>query len=43
MKTQTEYNKIVNFDRDTKEITVLNYTFKYGDGMRGQQVLNLSQ
>lgn len=29
MRTETKYNKVVNFDEDTKEITVLDGTFKY--------------
>lgn len=35
MKTQTDYNKIVNFDKETNEITVLDYIFKYNDGFKG--------
>jgi len=31
MKNQVEYNKVVNFDEDTKEITVLDYIFNNGD------------
>lgn len=34
MKTETSYNKIVNIAEDG-EITVLDYTFIYGDGMKG--------
>ena len=30
MRTQTEYNKIVNYNKETKEITVLDYIFKDG-------------
>lgn len=29
------YNKVVNFDRESNEITVLNDVFEYEDGMRG--------
>lgn len=29
MKTETKYNKIVNFDKETNEITVLNDIFTY--------------
>lgn len=32
---RTKYNKIVNFDKDTNEITVLNETFKHNDGFKG--------
>mgnify|MGYP003428461610 FL=1 len=32
---ETKYNKIVNFDEDTKEITVLGGIFKYEDGFKG--------
>ena len=34
-KQETKYNKIVNFDEDTKEIIVLDGIFKYGDGFKG--------
>ena len=34
-KQETKYNKIVNFDEDTKEITVLGGIFKYEDGFKG--------
>ena len=34
-KQETKYNKIVNFDEDTKEITVLDGIFKYEDGFKG--------
>ena len=30
MRTQTEYNKIVNYNKETKEVTVLDYIFKDG-------------
>lgn len=29
------FNKVVNFDRENNEITVLEYVFEYDDGMRG--------
>lgn len=35
MRTETKYNKIVNFDEETKEITVLDGTFNYDDGFKG--------
>lgn len=35
MRTETKYNKIVNFDEETKEITMLNYIFKHSDGFKG--------
>lgn len=34
MKTQTEYNKIVNYNKETKEVTVLDYIFK-DDSFKG--------
>ena len=34
-RQETKYNKIVNFDEDTKEITVLGGIFKYEDGFKG--------
>lgn len=34
-KQETKYNKIVNFDEDTKEITVLDGIFKYEGGFKG--------
>lgn len=34
-RQETKYNKIVNFDEDTKEITVLDGIFKYVDGFKG--------
>ena len=34
MRTQTEYNKIVNYNEETKEITVLDYIFK-NDSFKG--------
>ena len=34
-KQETKYNKIVNFDEDTKEIIVLGGIFKYEDGFKG--------
>ena len=34
-KQETKYNKIVNFDEDTKEIIVLDDIFKYEDGFKG--------
>ena len=34
MRTQTEYNKIVNYNEETKEITVLDYIFK-DDSFKG--------
>lgn len=35
MKTQTNYNKIVNFDKETNEIIMLDYIFKHDDGFKG--------
>lgn len=35
MKTETKYNKIVNYNQETKEITVLDDVFKYDDGFKG--------
>lgn len=35
MRTQTTYNKIVNFDEETKEITVLDYTFEHSEDFKG--------
>ena len=34
-RQETKYNKIVNFDEDTKKITVLDGIFKYEDGFKG--------
>lgn len=34
-REQININKIVNFDEDTKEITVLDYLFKHSDGFKG--------
>lgn len=34
-RQETKYNKIVNFDEDTKEITVLDGIFKYEDSFKG--------
>ena len=34
MRTQTEYNKIVNYNEETKKITVLDYIFK-DDSFKG--------
>ena len=34
-RQETKYNKIVNFEEDTKEITVLDGIFKYEDGFKG--------
>ena len=34
-RQETKYNKIVNFDEDTKEITVLDGIFKYEGGFKG--------
>lgn len=34
-RQETKYSKIVNFDEDTKEITVLDGIFKYEDGFKG--------
>lgn len=35
MREQTNYNKVVNFDKETNEITVLDYVFKHNDGFKG--------
>lgn len=35
MKTETKYNKIVNYNQETKEITVLDYVFKHTDDFKG--------
>ena len=35
MRTETKYNKIVNYNQETKEITVLDDVFKYNDGFKG--------
>lgn len=38
MRAETKYNKIVNFDKETNEITVLDYTFDdtlYGKPFKG--------
>lgn len=34
-KEETIYNKVVNFDKETKEITMLDRTFKHSDGFKG--------
>lgn len=34
MRTQVDYNKVVNFDKDSGEITVLDYTFS-DEGFKG--------
>ena len=34
-RQETKYNKVVNFDKETNEITVLDGTFKYNDGFKG--------
>ena len=34
-RQETKYNKIVNFDEDTKEITVSDGIFEYEDGFKG--------
>lgn len=34
MRAQTDYNKVVNFNKETNEITVLDYTFDNG-GFKG--------
>ena len=33
-RQETKYNKIVNFDKETNEITMLDYTFQHG-GFKG--------
>jgi hypothetical protein len=35
MRTETKYNKVVNFDPETNEILVLDYIFDHGDGFKG--------
>ena len=35
MKTETKYNKVVNYDEETGEITVLYYTFNHNDNFKG--------
>lgn len=35
MRTETKYNKVVNFDEETREITVLDGIFTYEDGFKG--------
>lgn len=35
MRTSRTFNKVVNFDKETNEITVLRDVFSYDDGMRG--------
>lgn len=35
MRTQTNYNKIVNFNKETNEITMLDYIFNHEDGFKG--------
>ena len=34
-RQETTFNKIVNFDKEIGEITVLNYIFKHEDGFKG--------
>lgn len=34
-RKQIDYNKVVNFDSETRQITVLSYVFDYGDGFKG--------
>lgn len=34
-RKQKDFNKVVNFDKDTNEITVLDYIFKHSDGFKG--------
>lgn len=34
-RKEIKYNKIVNFDPETKEITVLDYIFDHGNGFKG--------
>jgi len=34
-RQQTNYNKIVNFDKESNEITLLDYTFNHNDGFKG--------
>lgn len=43
MKTETIYNKIVNYNQETKEITVLDYVFKHSDDFKGATASDLSQ
>ena len=35
MKNQTDYNKIVNYDKETNEVTLLDYTFQHSDNFKG--------
>ena len=35
MRTQIDYNKVVNFDKETGEIVVLNYIFNDNGGFKG--------
>lgn len=35
MRTKTKFNKIVNFDKETNEITILDELFEYKDGFKG--------
>lgn len=35
MKKQINYNKVVNYDKETKEITVLDYVFNDSDHFKG--------
>ena len=35
MRTETKYNKVVNYDEETKEITVLDGTFNYDNSFKG--------
>lgn len=35
MRTETKYNKIVNFDKEINEITMLDYTFKDNKNFKG--------
>lgn len=34
-RKETKYNKIVNFDEETREITLLDGVFQYEDGFKG--------
>lgn len=35
VRQEQKFNKVVNFDKDTKEVIVLDYIFKHGDGFKG--------
>lgn len=35
MKNRTDYNKIVNYDKENNEVTVLDYTFQHDDNFKG--------